>query len=437
MNRTRTVLLALAVTLVATPALAQERIGHVVAIVGDSVILNFDLQSGVLAYQAQTGQQITDAATRRQLEREILQERINGLLLIQAALRDTTIQVPDEQVMRVVQQRLEQQQQQTGGVIQFEAALRAAGLTLQDHRDRMAAQIRSGELIRQYQDKVRRERKAPPATEEDLRTMFEQRREQFGQRPATIMFNQIVVITQPSVAALTRAKARADSVFAKIVAGEDFAELAKRYSDDPSRELGGDLGWSRRTQWVRDFSNVAFAMAQGDVSPPILTQFGYHIIKVERVRGAERQLRHILFRPELTQDDALRARARADTVAQKLREGGDAEQLRLQFGDRDELVRAGPAPIDTVSAQLGVDLTQTQPGQVLDPVPQGGDEIAARFVVIKVLEREPARAWTLNDPLLRERLREDVELQKLLEEVIEELRRSTYVEIREGSLAQR
>jgi peptidyl-prolyl cis-trans isomerase SurA len=438
MKRIRTVLIALVAALQAAPALAQEqrteRIGHIVAIVGDSVILNFDLQSGVLAYEAQTRQQITDPAARRQLEQEILRERIDGLLLLQAALRDTTIKVPDEQVMRAVQQQVEKQQQAAGGIIQFEAALRAAGLTMQDYRDRLTAQMRSSEYIRQISDKVRRDRKAPPATEADLRAMFEQRRAQFGQRPATIMFNQIVVITEPSTAALARARARADSVFAKIVAGEDFAELAKRYSEDPSRESGGDLGWSRRTDWVRDFANVAFAMGAGSVSPPILTRFGYHIIKVERARGAEMHLRHILFRPELTQDDALRARARADTVAERLRAGGDAEQLRQQYGDRDELVRAGPAPVDTVSTQLGVDLTQTQPGQVLGPVPQGTGDIAARFIVIKVLEREPAREWTLNDPLLRERLRQDVELQKLMEEVIEELRRSTYVEIREGSL---
>jgi len=69
----------------------------------------------------------------------------------------------------------------------------------------------------------------------------------------------------------------------KLSAGEDFAELAKQYSDDPgSKDQGGDLGWfPRDSGFVPEFEEAAFKLQPGEVSPPVLTQFGYHLIKVE------------------------------------------------------------------------------------------------------------------------------------------------------------
>lgn len=69
----------------------------------------------------------------------------------------------------------------------------------------------------------------------------------------------------------------------KLSAGEDFAELARQYSDDPgSKEEGGDLGWfPRASGFVQEFEEAAFKLQPGEVSPPVRTQFGYHLVKVE------------------------------------------------------------------------------------------------------------------------------------------------------------
>lgn len=69
----------------------------------------------------------------------------------------------------------------------------------------------------------------------------------------------------------------------KLSAGEDFAELAKQYSDDPgSKDTGGDLGWfPRNSGFVQEFEEAAFKLQPGQVSPPVRTQFGYHLIKME------------------------------------------------------------------------------------------------------------------------------------------------------------
>jgi peptidyl-prolyl cis-trans isomerase SurA len=413
------------------PAPRVDRVGHVVAMVGDSAILNFDIQQAVVAYEAQSGQRLPESGPARDaVVNRVLEDRISELLLVQAALRDTLIRVNDEQINQRIQQEIEQRQRTLGGPAQFEEALRASGMTLQSFRDMLFQQERRRLLIQQYMSSAMRGRQPPPITDRELREAFEERRDELGERPPTVTFQQILVPTRPSAAALAVAKARADSVFEMLRNREDFETLARRFGEDGTRERGGDLGWGRRTDWVPDFANVAFSLRPGEVSAPVLTEFGYHLIKVERTRGTEVHARHILFRPTVTIEDASRALARADTVAERLRAGGDANALARQYGDRNQPVRQGPAPIDRASQTVGLDLANAEPGTVLGPIPVGGDEVAELFRVVRIVEREPARAWSLDDQQLRDQLRQDLQQQKLFEEIVAELRRRSYVEIR-------
>jgi peptidyl-prolyl cis-trans isomerase D len=77
------------------------------------------------------------------------------------------------------------------------------------------------------------------------------------------------------------------SILEKARSGEDFAELAARYSEDPSREQGGHLGTFGRGSMVKPFEDAAFSMKAGEVSDPVRTQFGWHIIKVENINEAK------------------------------------------------------------------------------------------------------------------------------------------------------
>lgn len=92
------------------------------------------------------------------------------------------------------------------------------------------------------------------------------------------------------------AKKLAEDVLLKVKAGEDFATLAKQYSQDTSASNGGDLGYFGKGKMVPEFENVAFAMKAGDVSELVKTVYGYHIIKVTDVKGDEIQASHILIK---------------------------------------------------------------------------------------------------------------------------------------------
>ncbi|HSJ05092.1 MAG TPA: peptidylprolyl isomerase [Longimicrobiales bacterium] len=414
------------------PAAQQpDRIGHIVAFVGDSAILNFDVQNAILAREATLGRRLPESGPERErVVEEVLEERINELLLVQAAARDTTIVVAEDQIARVVQAEIDERQRALGGAAELEQALSQSGMTLAAFRDMLTQQQRRRIMIEQFMQRKMAGRKSPPVSDQEMRAAFDARRGQFERRPPTVTFQQVLVRTDPSPEALARVRARADSVFERVRAREDFEQLARRHSEDGTRDRGGDLGFFRRHEMVREFANVAFALRPGEVSAPVLTQFGYHIIKVERVRGAEVSARHILFRHELTPADAQRARARADTVADHMRAGADVAELARRYGDRDEQVRIGPYPIADANRLLSMDLSDATPGQVIGPVPVGGDDIATQFVVVRVLERDPERDWTLDDPMLRDNLRQTLERQKLFDEIMQELRRFSYVEVR-------
>jgi peptidyl-prolyl cis-trans isomerase SurA len=435
----RILVTAAAVFGVAAPLDAQQpeqrvdRVGHVVAIVGDSAILNFNIQEGIIARAAAARQQPPAPGTAEyaQLEALVLDDLIAEMLVVQEAARDTTIVIPDDQIARVVQSQIEQDQQQLGGAVALEQELRRTGRTLADYRAALMTQYRKRELIRAYESKAGQQRRAPRVTQAELEAAFEIQRERLPVREASLTFQQIVVRTEPSAEALAEARARADSVAGLIRAGEDFAELARRFSDDGSATNGGDLGFIRRSEVVREFGNVAFSLNPGGISVPVKTPFGYHIIKIERVRGAEVQARHILFRPALSDDDALRARARADSAADRARAGEDMADLAEQYGDGETPLRGGPAPIDTLQRVFQTDLSELETGDIVGPIPVGSADVATEFYIIRVLEREPEREWRLDDPQMSF-IREQVARQKLLDEIVDELRRSAYVDIRDS-----
>src|SRR5690606_7857965 len=143
-------------------------------------------------------------------------------------------------------------------------------------------------------------RRPPPVTEDEVRAYFEAQKEMLGRRPASLTFEQVVVAPRPSDSARTAARERALEILRELREGADFAALARRHSNDPgTREQGGDLGWFRRGDMVPQFDSAAFALRPGELSGVVESAFGFHIIRVDRVRGAERQARHILIRPAL------------------------------------------------------------------------------------------------------------------------------------------
>jgi len=419
-------------TLLAAAPLTAQQPGpdvadKIIAVVGDSIILKSDIDLMWMQYK-QSGQAIPDSL---KLYRSMLDNRVNELLIVQAAARDTLIEVADDQVSQRVQQEIEARRRQFGGEEQFQAALGQSKMTMEDLRNMLANDIRTRMLMREYVAKVSRERKRPPVSTTDIQKFFDENKAQFGTRPATISFTQIVITPKASDSARATARAKLEEAMKEIRAGADFATVARKYTEEPGgKERGGDLGWFRSGAMVREFDQMAFALRPGEVSPIIETSFGFHIIKLEKVRGAERQARHILIIPTVTGDDAERMRATADTIIAKLNAGASADSIVKVVGDPNEQSRVGPFPLEQLPAPYNTELANAQVNTVVGPVVLQSTTGASKLAVIKVTERRPAGEFTLDDPAFRTRLENMVSEDRMLEEILRDLRGRTLVEFR-------
>ena len=119
-------------------------------------------------------------------------------------------------------------------------------------------------------------------TEQEMKSYYEKNQASFTSKEV-VHARHILFKVEPNASFenIEEIRLKAEGVMKEIKEGADFAELAKKYSEGPTAQGGGDLGFFGRGKMVREFEQEAFAMQPGDLSGPILTRFGYHLIKME------------------------------------------------------------------------------------------------------------------------------------------------------------
>lgn len=411
----------------------SELVDRVVAIVGDSVILQSQIEEELIRRRAQGMTLPTDPVARQDLEREILDQLVNELVLLQAALADTLITVDDDRLDRIVEDDIENRIRVFGSRAALQEALEAQGMTLTGYRELIREQARRSQLQQAIYARRSRQVTNVQVDESEIRALYESQRARVAERPATLTFRQVVVQPEPSDSAKATARAEAERVLELARSGEEeFESLARRFSDDPaSRQLGGDLGWFRRGVMVEPFEDAVFSMREGQVSDVVETSFGFHVIKLERVRGGERKARHVLIRPETGPGDADRARERAREIRGAVDEGASLKELAEEHDFPG-------APPDSIEIQMDR-LQESLPPGYAEPLrgAEVGDVVGPLefqlqgetfFAVMKVLEMREAGEFSYEE--LRDQIRDRLRQQKVFDRILEELRRGMYLEIR-------
>jgi peptidyl-prolyl cis-trans isomerase SurA len=418
--------------LLAAPADAQQAptgerqlIDRVVAVVGDTVLLMSDIQAELQQIQAAGRTIPEDEQGRARLIQQLLESRIDDLVLLTAA-KSAGVEVREDEIAGMVDQQVRTAQAQFRTEAEFRQALAASGLSLEQYREiaaqQYAAQTRSQRFLQQRMAGAIR----PAVTDSEIQQAWEAQRGMLGERPATLSFQQVLVEVRASEEARAAARRRGQEVLEELRGGASFEVLARRYSDDPgSRDQGGDLGWFRRGRMVPAFENVVWNLRPGDTSGLVETDFGYHIIRLERVRGGERQARHILIRPEVTQDDQQLAWERADSIASAARAGASFQELVRRYPSPGEN-RVERVPLDRLPPVYGSVLADATVGSVVGPFEDEGPT-GSRWVVARVGEVGQAGEWRLDD--VRDQLRERIQEQKMVDQIVADLRRVTYVNV--------
>lgn len=406
---------------------------RVLAVVGNRPILMSQVDEEIFTRQSQQGLVVpTTAEGMDSLRKSIVSDMIDDELLLQAAQRDTTIHVTDEEVVQGVEQQYKNVRARFTTELDFTTELKKAGFNTPDEYRRWNADnIRRTFYKNRYIDKLKERGKLKPIppTEREMRAYFEQAKAGMEKRPPTISFRQIVVAPKASDAAKARARAEADSIVVELRKGADFAAAARRFSQDPgTKDQGGDLGWQRRGTFLPEFEKVEYTLKPGVVSDPVETAFGFHIIQVIRTQPTETNARHILIMPAVTPADVDSARVLADRISAAIRAGASFDSLQRLHHDASEEKEALSVPIDKLPPVYATAVAESDSGVVTAPFDLTGPDQRTKFAIVKITERRPAGDVSFDD--VKEKVRSSMGEESAIKRLIEQLRQSSYVDIR-------
>ena len=150
----------------------------------------------------------------------------------------------------------------------------------------------------------------------------------------------------------------------EVQAGESsFATKAVLYSQDPgSRATGGYYKMNKKTQFIKEFKEVAFSLQEGEISEPFETDFGFHIIYVEKIRGQDLELRHILLIPSVTSDDLKAAKEKIALIRKRIEDKEITfEKAAKTMSDEKETRTNGGTLINPKTQDTRFELTKMDP----------------------------------------------------------------------------
>lgn len=271
-------------------------------------------------------------ANRIEAYRQLLSQLIQRQMLLQEAQR-RGITVPDEEV----QTQLDATVQGQGGADAFADILNEAGVSLDYVETRIIEETITEQVVGAIAGEVE-------LTESEIREAYEANKETYTEQ---LHLAHILVCGDfdPSAGRCNATESdlqTAQDVAERAREGEDFADLARQFTVDPSGvDNGGDLGWSGRGQFVPDFEEAAFALeSEGDISDPVETEFGHHVIKLlEKGRPEEEALAEV--------EQNLLGPAREQAIQAWLRQALQDAEIRInpRYG------RFDPSTLSVVAAE--------------------------------------------------------------------------------------
>jgi peptidyl-prolyl cis-trans isomerase SurA len=337
------------------PAAAQTReldtrgvlLDRVAAIVNDGVVLNSDLDLQVEAVSERLRQQKLDLPPQNVLRQQVLERLVVQEIQLQRAQHDG-VKVTDETLNAALS---DVARRNNLTLSQLPQALAEQGLDYGAYREDLRREITLS-MLRQ-RDVLERIVVTPKEIDQYLE---KQAKRPSGNHEYNVSHILIAVPQEATQAQLDEAARRANEVYQKASGGEDFARLAVAYSNSQTALEGGSLGWRKETELPTFLTDVVAKLKPGEVSQPVRTPTGFHIVKVNEVRGSEAKAienqvhaRHILMKTTELADDA--------TVKQKL----NALRDRVAKGE-DFAGLAQTNSEDPGSAAQGGDLGWTGPG---------------------------------------------------------------------------
>lgn len=405
-----------------------EVVDRVVAIVGDTAILMSEVREKVFQLRAQGMEIPTDPAGQDSLAYATLEGMVEELMIVKQA-EFAGITVTEDELDDEVDRRFEAIRSRFGSDEEMLERVEASGQNMFQFRRMIRSQARKDLIGQRYVGSQMGAMFSARVTEQEIVDEFNARAAG-ATRPATLDMVQVTIDPKPSEAARDSALKQARAARDEIHEGEEFEVVARRYSDDAgTRAEGGDLGWVRRSEVVPAFGDAAWSVRTGVAIGPVESRFGFHIIKVENVRGGERHVRHVLVQPDIDLEQVEKARELAAAVADSIGDGADPMVMAQRYGTDPEDARVDDVRVDRIAGALGNSFAEAlrgaQTGDVVGPIETSGNTGSPSFVVIKVVRYRPEGSYELDE--VRDQIRDQIQQRKQYEALVARLKEEVYV----------
>lgn len=289
----------------------KQKVDGVIGVVGDYVILDSDIDLELITLKAQ------GVDVKNITRCELFGKQLEDKLYAHHAIQDSIV-VTDAEVNAFLNEQIDAAVEQIGSMEKVVKYYKKKNE--EDLRSHFFDVVKLNKLTTQMQKQIVDKVEITP---EEVRNFFKEIPQDeipiFG---SEVEIAQIIVKPVIDDAEKQKVIAKLKEIRQEVLNGSSFFSKAVLFSEDPgSSSNGGFYKMNRRTPFVKEFKDVAFSLGEGEISEPFETDFGYHIILVEKIRGQEVDLRHILMAPKVTTEAMNEAKAKIDAIREKIISG--------------------------------------------------------------------------------------------------------------------
>jgi peptidyl-prolyl cis-trans isomerase SurA len=418
------ILLVLSGGLVAS---AQDSMEGIVAIVGREIILQSDI-SGQIEAMAQRDPRMNrkDPALRT----AILDQLINEKLVLTKAEQDTTIEVTDEDISARMEYQIQMLVQQFGSEKRIEDVY---GMSITKIKKDFREEIRKRLYIERIQQMMFSDIKVSRGDVESFYTRF---RDSIPKVPDRVDLYHIVKYVKASDEKNKEAQQLAIRVRDSIIKGASFSDFARRYSGDPaSAANGGDLGTVDKGKFVPTFEAAAFALEPNEISQPVESPFGWHVIQLIEKTSSSITTRHILIKVGQSDEDRQAVQTDLREIKNRVTTGENFEELAKKLSDERETQgfggSMGTVDLERLPAEMRTIISTMPDGGVSDPLPYAADPTKPGYHILFRKRLIAAHAPSLTDDYKQlEQLALMEKRQRMEQDWIKDLRKKLYWEVK-------
>ncbi len=334
------------------PVNGRAKVDGVVAVVGDYVVLDSDIDLMYKELQAQ------NISTKDLTRCELLGKLMEDKLYAHHAVQDSII-VTDAEVNETMNQQIDYFVENLGSIDKVVKYFKKKNI--EAFRQELTEIIKTQKLTAGMQKKIV---EGVEITPEEVRQFFNAiKKEDLPVFGAEMEVAQIVIKPEITQSEKQFVIDRLKQIKHEVMEGSSFYSKAVLYSEDPgTNSSGGYIKMNRKSPMVKEFKEVAFSTDEGQISEPFETEFGYHIIYIEKIRGQELDLRHILIKPKVSEDALKKAKDKIEKIRSKIVAGeiSFADAARAE-SDEKETRNSGGLLMNPRTLETRFELTKMDP----------------------------------------------------------------------------